>query len=130
MELINFEKYEVWGDDVIAAGKDLINKIFADNAETKIAVLVNTTDDVGRINEHNIYIFNSYAAALNCINKFEYTNNCAVEVVELDKLGHTHMLQKYYDSACYSRLAQPKHIDYSVFDVRELFDTSAKVYMD
>lgn len=128
--LIDFTKYEVWNEDVITAGKDLINKIFDDNASTKVAVVVNTTNDVGRIDEQNIHIFSSYAVALNYINKLEYSSNCGVEVVELDKHGYTHMMYKTYDGVCYSRLAQPKHTDYSVFDIRGLFDTSAKVYMD
>ena len=130
MNLIeDFEKFNIWNEEVIEAGNSVIERIFESDKSSKIAVIVDRIADDYSISNRDIYIYNTYADALKTINQYEYSINVVVIVYEIDHNGYTHMMMKYSDLIGYRRLCQPSHIEYSLSDIRNMFDTNAKIYL-
>ncbi len=130
MNLIkDFEKFDIWNEEVIEAGKDALERIFESNESSKIAVVIDRIADDCHISNRDIYIYNTYTDALSTINQYEYSNGVVVTVYEIDRSGYTHMMVKYSDSIGYRRLAQPSYTRYEVSNIRNMFDTNAKIYL-
>ncbi len=95
---------------------------------SKIAVKVTPTDIAGCYDLFNVYVYDSYANALDKINELEYKSNTAVEVLEINASGYSHIMCKYFDGVCYSRLAQVKFQPWEKSHIKKLIDNDAVVY--
>ena len=125
----NFGEYKTWNSDKMSTvGENLLEKIFTDKSSSKIAVEVLKTTDRGVVEKAELYIYDSYINALECINQNEYSKSIAVEVFEINYYGFAHMMYKTFDGVCYSRYAHPEFHKYDIFDVRSLFDNNMLVF--
>lgn len=105
--------------------RNIIDRIFPNGNESKIVVCVENTIANGLVERASLGVFDTYINALETINKFEYSQNTAVEVYEANKKGFAEILYKTYDAACYHRYSGVKFRKYSLSDMRHLFDTKA-----
>lgn len=130
MNLIkDFGKFNIWNEEVIEAGNNALERIFESDESSKIAVIVDRIADDYHISDRDIYIYNTYTDALGTINRYEYLNGVGVTVYEINRSGYTHMMIKCSSSTGYRRLAQPSYTRYEVSNIRNMFDTNAKIYL-
>jgi hypothetical protein len=116
-------------DDAISLGYNILDEIFKTNpSASKIVVSVSATDDGGSYSHTDLYVYDSYTNALGRINSLEYSHNTAVDVIEVNVKGYSHIFYKCFDGVCYSRLAQVDFQPWDIFKARQLWDVSADIY--
>lgn len=130
--LYDFEEIKNhWGnrwnnDEADRITKGMLDNIFPNGNESKIAVLIESVDE-GHISKTRLEIFDSYINALSTINSFEYNTHVEVKVYEVNRHAYAHLMYKIYDCMDYRRLAQVKAEKYSPAIVRYFFDTSCTI---
>ena len=116
-------------DDAISLGYNILDEIFKPNpSASKIVVSVSATDNGGSYSHSDLFVYDSYANALDKINSLEYSPNTAVEVIEANVKGFSLILNKCFDGVCYSRLACVKFRPWDAFKARLLWDLEADIY--
>ena len=126
--VFDFSKYESFND-----AKDVASKLmpkYIDLEKEYTVVIVNHVDDVGMINNSDVYIAPSYVMSANLIASYEYSKNVSVEVLSLYDNLYAHIKYKTYDGVCYSSFAACTAGTYSILAVlRKFFDTRAKIHI-
>ena len=114
-------------DKLVSDFNKVIEDLF-DEKDTRVVVMIDYISN-GIIDHREVLIYKNYTRASAVLNQYEYKNDIAVEVYELNSKVHTHMLYKVFDGYGYQRLAgAAPYANEALTIVRNMYDTNAVVY--